>query len=45
MVPSLEALQKIVRAAGFTRTELVRPTAGMHEQFLAFDRVMLFAFV
>jgi len=45
MVPSLEALQKIVRAAGFTRTEIIRPAAGMHEQFLAFDRVMLFAFV
>jgi tRNA (mo5U34)-methyltransferase len=45
VVPSLEALQKIVRAAGFTRTELVQPDASMHEQFLAFDRVMLFAFV
>jgi SAM-dependent methyltransferase len=45
MVPSLEALKKILRAAGFSRTEVVQPTPGMHEQFLGFDRVMLFAFV
>jgi tRNA (mo5U34)-methyltransferase len=45
LVPSLEALQKIIRAAGFTRTELVHPTAGVHEQYLSYDRVMLFAFV
>src|ERR1700682_2762106 len=44
IVPSLEALKKILRAAGFSRTELVQPMPGMHEQFLGFDRGMLFAF-
>jgi len=45
VVPSLEALQKIIRAAGFRRTELVNPTSSLHEQYVSFDRVMLYAFV
>lgn len=45
LVPSLEALQKIVRAAGFRRTELISPTPSLHEQYVSFDRVILFAFV
>lgn len=44
VVPSLEALEKIVRAAGFARTELAKPTSGMHEQYVGLDRVILFAF-
>ena len=44
IVPSLEALEKIVRAAGFRRTEVATPMPGMHEQYLGFDRVVLFAF-
>lgn len=45
LVPSLEALQKIVRAAGFRRIELVHPAPSLHEQYVSFDRVILFAFV
>ncbi len=45
VVPSLEALQHIIRAAGFSRTELVQAKPGMHEQYLSLDRVMLLAFV
>jgi tRNA (mo5U34)-methyltransferase len=45
VVPSLDALKQIIRAAGFSRTEVVQPKPGMHEQFLSFDRVMLFAFI
>lgn len=44
LVPSLEALQRMVRAAGFARSELLQPTASMHEQYANFDRVILFAF-
>jgi 2-polyprenyl-3-methyl-5-hydroxy-6-metoxy-1,4-benzoquinol methylase len=45
LVPSLDALLKIIHAAGFRRVELVNPTHSLHEQFVQFDRVMLFAFV
>jgi len=45
LVPSLEALQRIVRAAGFTRTELLPPTSSLHEQYVNLDRAILFAFV
>jgi hypothetical protein len=44
LVPSLPALQKIVRGAGFARIELVQPTPSFHEQYRNFDRVLLFAF-
>jgi tRNA (mo5U34)-methyltransferase len=45
LVPSLEALQKIIRAAGFRRQELVQPVPSLHEQYVHFDRVIVFAFV
>jgi tRNA (mo5U34)-methyltransferase len=45
LVPSLEALKQIIRAAGFRRWELVNPTSSLHEQYVHFDRVILFAFV
>lgn len=45
LIPSLEALQMIIRAAGFERTKLVTPIPSLHEQYIGFDRVMLFAFV
>jgi tRNA (mo5U34)-methyltransferase len=45
LVPSLEALQKIIRAAGFRRQKLVQPTPSLHEQYVHFDRVIVFAFV
>lgn len=45
LVPSLDALQKIIRAAGFRRVELVSPTPSLHEQFVNFDRVIILAFV
>jgi len=44
LVPSLEALQKMIRAAGFRRQELVRPGPSLHEQYVHSDRVILFAF-
>jgi len=44
LVPSLPALQRIVRGAGFERIELVEPTPSLHEQYRNFDRVLLFAF-
>jgi len=45
LVPSLEALQKIIRAAGFRRQELVQPDSSLHEQYVNFDRVIVFAYV
>jgi len=45
LVPSLEALQKIIRAAGFRRQELVQPDSSLHEQYINFDRVIVFAYV
>ena len=45
VVPSLEALQMIIRAAGFSRAHLVLPTPELEEQYVSFDRVILFAFV
>jgi tRNA (mo5U34)-methyltransferase len=45
LVPSLNALRKMIRAAGFQRLELVQPTISLHEQYVNFDRVVLFAFV
>jgi tRNA (mo5U34)-methyltransferase len=44
LVPSLEALQKIILAAGFRQLELVQPSASLHEQYVNFDRVIIFAF-
>jgi tRNA (mo5U34)-methyltransferase len=44
LVPSLEALKKIIRAAGFQRVELVEPGPSLHEQYINSDRVILFAF-
>jgi len=45
LVPSLEAVQKMVRAAGFRRLELVSPVPSLHEQFVNFDRIIVLAFV
>jgi hypothetical protein len=45
LVATLDALRKIIRAAGFQRQELVHPTASLHEQYVDFDRVIVFAFV
>ncbi len=45
LVPSLEALEKIIHAAGFSRTERVNPTPDLHEQYVNRDRAILFAFV
>lgn len=45
LVPSLEALRKIIRAAGFERMEFVTPTPSLHEQYVHSDRVIVFAFV
>ena len=45
LVPSLDALLKIIHAAGFQRTELIRPTPSLHEQYVQFDRVIIVAFV
>ncbi len=44
LVPSLVALQKIIRAAGFQRAELINPIPSLHEQYVNFDRVIVFAF-
>jgi tRNA (mo5U34)-methyltransferase len=44
-VPSLDALRRIIRAAGFRKVELVNPTPSLHEQYVNFDRVIIFAFV
>jgi tRNA (mo5U34)-methyltransferase len=45
LVPSLDALQKIIRAAGFRLVELVNPPPSLHEQYVNFDRVIVFAYV
>jgi len=45
LVPSLAALQRIIEAAGFQRQELVQPGSSLHEQYVNFDRVVIFAYV
>ena len=45
LVPSLDALRKMILAAGFQRLEFVHPTSSLHEQFVNLDRVIGFAFV
>jgi choline-sulfatase len=44
LVPSLEALTMMLRAAGFSRVDLVEPAPGMHEQLSGGDRVIVFAY-
>jgi len=44
LVPSLDALIRMIRAAGFQRVELVKPSPSLHEQYINFDRVIVFAF-
>jgi hypothetical protein len=34
----------MIRAAGFQRVELVKPSPSLHEQYTNFDRVIVFAF-
>ena len=45
LVPSLDALLKIIQAAGFRRAELINPAPTLHEQYVQFDRVIILAFV
>ena len=43
LVPTLNALYKMLYASGFDRLFLGIPTETMHEQFKNFDRVIIFA--
>jgi SAM-dependent methyltransferase len=45
LVPTLEALYRLLRAAGFGRLYLSVPPQDAHEQYVSFDRVVVFAFV
>ena len=43
LLPTLAALYDLLRAAGFKDVELAEPPAGAHAQFVARDRVVVFA--
>lgn len=45
LVPTLDALYRLLRAAGFGRLYLCVPPQNAHEQYVDFDRVVVFAFV
>jgi tRNA (mo5U34)-methyltransferase len=45
LVPTLGALRKIIRAAGFRALELFNPSPSLHEQYVNLDRVIVLAFV
>jgi hypothetical protein len=44
LVPTLDALYRLLPAAGFSRVYLAVPPPDAHEQYVDFDRVVVFAF-
>lgn len=45
LVPTLDALYRLLQAVGFGRLYLGVPPQNAHEQYVDFDRVVVFAFV